>query len=83
VPIGEGSYRLRFSYHLQRWFCTHVYAAGFRNSARRCSFPIGALKSAEWLRSCMGQYRFTMNDMSKAIGEIGFERAKNTAANGA
>jgi hypothetical protein len=24
--------------------------AGFRNLARRCSFPIGALKNAEWLR---------------------------------
>jgi hypothetical protein len=24
--------------------------AGFRNLARRCSFPIGVLKNVEWLR---------------------------------
>jgi hypothetical protein len=47
-----------------------------------CSFPIGALKNVEWLRPHIRQYWCTTNDMSKAIGEIGFESVKNLAAKG-
>jgi hypothetical protein len=57
-------------------------SAGFRNSARRCSFLIGTLKNVEWLRPRIGQYRSTMNDMSKAIGDIGFKCTKNLVVKG-
>jgi hypothetical protein len=53
------------------------------NSARRFSFSIGVLKNVEWLWPRMRQYRSTTNDMSKAIGKIGFESVKNLAAKGA
>jgi hypothetical protein len=59
----------------------HVCAANFQSSAWRCSFPIGALKNIEWLRPRMQQYRSTTNDMSKAMGEIGFESTKNLTTN--
>jgi hypothetical protein len=48
-----------------------------------CSFPIVALKNVEWLRPRMRQYRYIMNDMSKAIRDIGFESAKNLVTKGA
>jgi hypothetical protein len=92
VPIGEGSYRLRFSYRLQRWICARVCAAVFRNSAQRCSFPIGTSKNVEWLRptpknvewlrSRMEQYRSITNDVREAIGEIDLECTRNLAAKG-
>jgi hypothetical protein len=41
---------------------------------------MSALKDVEWLRPRMGQYRSTMNDMSKVIGEIDSERARDLAA---
>jgi hypothetical protein len=37
-------------------------------------------KDVKWLRPRMGQYRSTMNDMSKVIGEIGLEGARDLAA---
>jgi antitoxin component HigA of HigAB toxin-antitoxin module len=40
-------------------------------------------KNVEWLRSCMGQYRSTMNDIDEAIGEIGLECTSYLAAKGA
>jgi hypothetical protein len=41
---------------------------------------VSALKDVEWLWPHMGQYRSTMNDMSKVIGEIRSERARDLAA---
>jgi hypothetical protein len=68
--VGEGSYKLRFSWRLQGGICTCVCKASFQSSARQCSVRMSAQKNVKWLWHRMEQYRSTTNDMCEAIEDF-------------